>query len=169
MLKIATMIIAIVLAYAGLFSLANIMTPRFMMGETINSLFGMATDKDKQIAVMKSLEFGQRIMGVIGLIIVIFGFVVLFLGFWRAKKWAWWTFLIASVISCIWALIYPLWGLIFQGLIIAFRSNTFYQAIALAVFLVGLSIPINSFFKKKTNSEADKAESEISQSEEIEL
>ncbi len=163
MLKIATLIIAIVLAYAGLFCLANIITPRFMMGETINSLFGMATDKDKQIDVMKSLEFGQKIMGVIGLIIVIFGFIVLFIGFWRAKKWAWWTFLIASVISGIWALIYPLWGLIFQGLIVAFRSNTFYQAITLVIFLIGLSMPINSFFKKK-NSETDKTESEISQS-----
>ena len=152
MLKIASVITAIVLAYAGLFSFMNVIAPRFMMGGAINSLLGIATDNNKQIEAMETLELGQRIMGAIGLVAVIIGFAVLFIGFYRAKIWAWWVLLVGGVISCIWGLIYPLWGLIFRGLIIAFRSNILYQLIVFAVFLVGLSIPINSFFKKDINS-----------------
>jgi hypothetical protein len=156
MLKLGAFILSIVLVYSGLFSMLNIIAPRFMMSDTINSLIGIGTDDSKKVEAMKSLEFGQRIMGGIGLVIVFLGFIVLFTGFWRSKKWAWWTFLVTGVISCIWGLIYQLWGLMFQGIILALKSNVIFQSIAVAVLMIGLIIPINSFFKKEKTIETSK-------------
>jgi len=149
MAKLGAFIIAIVLIYSSFFSVLNIIAPRFMMGDTVNSLIGIGADDAKKVATMKSLEFGQKIMGSIGLVISFCGFIILITGFWRGKKWAWWMFLISGVTSYIWGLVYQLWGLIFQGLTMAIKSSIIFQSIAIIALMIGLSISVNSFFKKE--------------------
>ena len=123
MLRVAVIILAIVVAYAGVFSIINIIMPRAMMGTVFESMTGMTFEGIRDSEHLEKLESGQRIMGILGLIAAVAGAITLCLGFRKARRWAWWAFLFAGVFAWFWGLVYQIWGLIFEGITISVRSS----------------------------------------------
>ena len=152
-MKIAVIILAIVMAYASVFSLINIITPGTMMGDVFRTMTGKAFDDIQDPEYLKKLESGQRIMGVFGLVTALAGLVILFLGFRRGHKWTWWFLLFGGCIAWLWGLIYQIWGLIFVGIIIAVRSSILFQSIIMLLFLVGFLIIFRTIFRKGREQE----------------
>ena len=148
MLRVAVIILAVVVAYAGIFSIVNIIVPKAMMGDVFESMTGKAFEEIRDSEHLKKLETGQRVMGIFGLIIALAGAIALYFGFRKAHRWAWWAFLFAGIFSWLWGLLYQIWGLIFEGVIIAVKSSILLQSIAMLLLLVGLFVPFSMFFAK---------------------
>jgi len=155
MLKAAVIILAVVLAYAGIFSLVNIIRPRTMMGSVFETMTGKAFEEIRDSDYLRKLENGQRIMGVFGLLIATAGTLALCLGFRRTRRWAWWAFLFTGVFAWLWALVYQIWGLIFEGIITSIKSSILFQSIAMILLIVGLFLPFRLFFAKAPKSEKE--------------
>lgn len=162
MLKFAMVILVLALLYAAVFSLMNIMAPRFMMGSVFNTITVNALDKAEYAEYFHRIEYGQRIMGLFGLVVSLCGFILLFIGFRRSKKWAWWTFLFVGLFAFLWGMIYQLWGIIYHSVIISFNSNIPFHGIAILVFMAGLFIPVRSFFAKGVKKGSAGAGSNVS-------
>lgn len=148
MLRVAVIIMAIVVAYAGIFSIFNIITPGTMMGEVFESMTGKAFEDMRDSDYLKKLENKQRIMGVFGLIFSVAGALTLCLGFRKGRRWAWWAFLFAGIFAWLWGLVYQIWGLIFEGITISVRSSILLQSLSMILLLVGLLVPFTIFFAK---------------------
>ena len=145
MLKVAVIVLIVMLAYAGIYSLMTIIAPNLMMGSTFKAATGKALDS--QDPDFKVLLGGQRLAGVFALTTVISGFFVLFAGFRKAQKWAWWAFLVVAGIAWLWGLI--------SSITIVDKMNMILYIIGTVIFLVGLLLPIKEFFVKgaeKTDS-----------------
>lgn len=82
MLKVGTIILIIMLAYAVAYSVIGIIEPK--------------------------LTTGNRNTGVYALTTAISGFFILFAGFQKAQKWAWLAFLVVGGIAWLWGLIYSI-------------------------------------------------------------
>ena len=155
MLRVAFIILAVVVLYAGVFSIPNITMPRAMVGSVFESMTGKAFEDIRDSEHLKKLETGQRVMGVFGLIIAVAGAIVLYFGYRKACRWAWWAFLFAGIFAWLWGLVYQIWGLIFEGIIIAVKSSILLQSIAMLLLLVGLFVPFGLFFAKSAERRTD--------------
>ena len=141
MMRIAVLILVIMLAYAGIYSLMSIFVPKLVM----ESIFSAITDKPlssiQDAGYLKALLGRQMHTGIYALTTVIAGFFVLFAGFQKAQKWGWWGFLIVGGIAWLWGLIY--------SIVIADNFNIIFMLIGTVLLLVGLFLPFKSFFGKK--------------------
>jgi len=141
MMRIAVLILVIMLAYAGIYSLMSIFVPKLVM----ESIFSAITDKPlsgiQDAGYLKALSGRQMHAGIYALTTVIAGFFVLFAGFQKAQKWGWWGFLIVGGIAWLWGLIY--------SIVIADNFNIIFMLIGTVLLLVGLFLPFKAFFGKK--------------------
>jgi len=145
MLKVATIILVIMLAYAGIYSIMSLIAPKVMMGSAFQSMTGETLESIQNPAYLKALLGGQRNMGLFALTTVISGFFVLFAGFRKGEKWAWWAFLVVGGLAWLWGLI--------NAIIIVDKVNLPMEIIGMVIFLVGLLIPVKVFFAKETQAE----------------
>ena len=151
MLRVAVVILVIMLAYGGIFSLMNIIVPKAIMGSVLKATTGKTPDNAQDDGYAEALKFGQRNGGLFGLVTSISGFFILFAAFRKAQKWAWWAFLIVA--SIIW-----LWALVYQGIVIGDKMNIPFAAIGIVLFLVGILIPIKAFFGKEAEEAPQEAQ-----------
>jgi len=140
MLKVAVIILIIMLAYGGIYSLMSIIVPKVMMKSAFAATTGKTLDNARDDGYMKALTGGRRNHGLYALTTTIAGFFVLFAGFRKAQKWAWWAFLVVGGIAWLWSLVY--------AIIIVDKVAIPFTAIGMVMFLVGLLIPIKAFFGK---------------------
>jgi len=145
MLKVATIILVIMLAYAGIYSIMSLIAPKVMMGSAFQSVTGETLESIQNPGYLKALLGGQRNMGLFALTTVISGFFVLFAGFRKGEKWAWWAFLVVGGLAWLWGLI--------NAIIIVDKVNLPMEIIGMVIFLVGLLIPVKVFFAKETQAE----------------
>jgi hypothetical protein len=140
MLKVAVVILVIMLAYGGVYSLMNIFVPKAPLKSAFESATGKTLDSiaGADAHYLKALVMSQRYMGVYALCTTIAGLFVLFAAFSKAKKWAWWNMLIVGGI--IW-----LWGLIYSAAI-GSTMNLVMHIIGIVLLILGLIIPIKEFF-----------------------
>jgi hypothetical protein len=82
-----------------------------------------------------------RHMGVFGLCISIAMFFVLFNGFKKGQKWAWWAFLVVAGIAWLYGLVTQ----IGEG----DMMNLIGHVIGIVLWLIGILLPIKVFFPKK--------------------
>ena len=141
MLKVAVIVLIVMLAYAGVYSLMSVIVPRVMMGSTFTAITGKALDSIQDAGYLKALSGRQRNVGLYALTTVIAGFFFLFVGFQKAQRWAWCGLLVVGSIAWLWGLIY--------SLVIGDKVNSLLMAIGMVIFLVGLLIPIKEFFGKE--------------------
>ncbi|MHC4105495.1 MAG: hypothetical protein ACYSR9_11180 [Planctomycetota bacterium] len=141
MVKIATIIFIVMLAYAGAYSIGNLVVPQVF----VSSSFQIIADeelKDVQNKGYVEAYLGMsRTSSMFALVTVIAGFFILFGAFRKKEKWAWWGFLIGAGIAWI-------WGVAFSIVI----GDTFYltlQLIGLVLLIVGILLPVKAFFGKK--------------------
>ena len=140
MLKVAVVILVIMLAYGGIYSLMNVFVPKVPLKDTFEASTGKTLDSitEADAHYLKALLMGQRYMGVYAFCTVISGLFILFAAFGKAKKWAWWSMLIVGGI--IW-----LWGLIYSAAI-GSTMNLIMHIIGIILLLLGVLIPIKVFF-----------------------
>jgi len=142
MLKASVIILTIMLAYAAIYSLMAIITPKAVMESVIQASIGKTIDNARNDGYLKALTFIVIHLGSLALAGVIAYFFILFIGFRKAQRWAWFALLIACGIG--WLI-----GLILN-IVIGNMMNIILQGIGVVLFLVGLLLPVKSFFGKKT-------------------
>ena len=144
MLKVAVVILVIMLAYGGVYSLMNIFVPKMPLKSTFEAATGKTLDSiaEADAHYLKALVMSQRYMGVYALCCTIAGLFILFAAFAKAKKWAWWSMLIVGGI--IW-----LWGLIYSAAI-GSTMNLIMHIIGIVLLILGLVIPIKAFSEGAT-------------------
>jgi len=147
MMKTAVIILEVMLAYAAVYSLMCIITPEVMMASSLNAATGKTTDNARADGYLKDLVVDQINAGTFAFATVISGVFVLFAGFRKVQRWAWYAFLVVGGIA--W-----LRGLIIS-IAIADRMNLLFQIIGMVIFLVGLLIPVRAFFAKAAEKPAE--------------
>lgn len=141
MLKVAVVILIVVHVYAGLYCLTTIVAPKKMLESTFEAVTGKALDTLQDADHLKVMTNRNRKTGFYALISVIFSFFVLFTGFQKAEKWAWWCFLIGGGIAWLGGLI--------DYIVLGSKMHIVLQAIGTAAFLVGILLPVKVFFAKE--------------------
>ena len=138
MLKVAVVILIVMHVFAGIVALAVLVAPSTMLRSTFKAITGKALDSVQDDDLMKVILNRQRMVGFYALISVIFSFFVLFAGFRKAQKWAWWCFLIAAGIAWLGGLI--------NFIVIGSLMYILIFAIGTALLLVGILLPVKVFF-----------------------
>ena len=150
MLKVAVIILIVMLAYAGIYSLMTAIAPKVIMGSFFKAITGKTFDSVTDAGYLKALSLSHRYMGVYALVTVIFGFFILFIGFRKAQIWAWWSILVGGGIMWLWGLIITI--------VIVDTVNLIGHIIGMVLFLVGLLLPIKDFFAKATEEAPQEAQ-----------
>ena len=133
-LRIAVIILGVLLACAGILSLA-----KFVSEARTSRSLNNAKDAD----CLEELRVMRREMAGLQLAIVAAGFFILFGGFLKAQKWAWYAFAVVG-------------GEVFIDVSVlrivkdAAKADITFSTIGVAMLIAGMLIPTNIFFPKKT-------------------
>jgi hypothetical protein len=138
MLKIGVVILTILLIYSGVYVIMAIFTPKTVAKGAFKTITGKELDSVQDAGYLKALIDRQRSLGVFALTSVISCFFILFVGFRKAQRWAWWAFLFVSGIGYLWGIIH--------NIVNADTLNIVLMAVGLAILLLGLLIPVKAFF-----------------------
>ncbi len=141
MLKAAVAILTVTLAYAAIYSLTAIITPSAVMESVIQASIGKTIDNARDDGYLKALTVIVIHLGSLALAGVIADFFILYTGFRNAQRWAWFALLIAGGVAWLSGLI--------LNIAIGNAMNIILQGIGVLMFLVGLFLPVKSFFVKK--------------------
>jgi hypothetical protein len=145
MLKAAVIILVIMLAYGGVYSLMSIIAPKVTIKSTLEARAGKTISDAESDGYLSALTGIQRHQGAFALTTTIAGFFVLFAGYRKAQKWAWWSFLIVGGIAWLWGLI--------STIVIGDNMNMILHVVGMVIFLVGILIPIKAFFGKEAGAQ----------------
>ena len=140
MLRVSVIILIVMLAYAGIYSLMNSIAPKVIMGNSFKAITGKTFDSVTDVGYLKTLSISHRYMGVYALVTVILGFFILFAAFRKAQTWAWWSMLIGGGIMWLWGLI--------NTIAIVDVVNLIGHIIGIVLLLVGVLLPVKVFFAK---------------------
>lgn len=141
MVKTATAILLIGLLFSGVYGLLITFNPRMFAEKTLDARAGKTLADVGDVGVADTIVAQTRHMGVFAVCITIAMFFVLFQGFKKAQKWAWWAFLFVGGIAYV-------YGLIVQ-VIEKDMFNMFLHIVGTALILIGLVVPLKEFFGKK--------------------
>ena len=136
MLKTAATILLIGLLFGALYSVVVIVSPQTVAGDRFK-----ARAELQGPVVLKALFDEVRQMGVFALGAVIGAFFILFAGFKKGQKWAWWALLVMGIVCWVYGLV--------RFVLICDTKNLIGFAIGTALWLIGLLLPIKVFFAKK--------------------
>ncbi len=142
MLKTATSVLLIGMLFAALYSLAIIVSPQTFANSTLEARAETKLENIQDQGAAETLIVEMRHMGVLALTTSIAMFFVLFTGFKKGQKWAWWAFLFVGGIA--W-----LYGLVMQ-ISEGDKMNLVGHVIGTALWLIGILLPLKAFFPKKT-------------------
>jgi len=154
MLKVAVIILAVGTIYAGIYSLMGIIAPEMMVQSAFEAITGKTLDSVQDADYLGALSHEVRLEGLYALTAVIFSFAILFAGFRKAQRWAWWAFLVGGGIAWLWGLI--------DAIVIGNKLHIPLQAIGVVLFLVGILLPVKVFFGK----EAEETPQEVHETQE---
>ncbi len=141
MLKPATAILFIGVLFAALYSLLIVVSPQTVANSTLKARADTSLENIQDQGAGEAILVYARHMGVFGFCISIAMFFVLFAGFKKGQKWAWWAFLIVAGI----AWLYGLGTQIGEG----DKMNLMGHVIGTGLWLIGILLPIKAFFPKK--------------------
>ena len=137
MVKISTVILIVAFALAAGYSLVSIVVPTFVLEEDFRAITGKSYQDVLPPEAVRVSVSHIRHMEVFGLTTTIAGFFILFGGFRKGEKWAWWAMLVVGIIAR---------G--YGAVINLLNGNTFDSAVflvGLVVFLVALFLPVKKF------------------------
>lgn len=140
MLKVGTILLAIGLIFSGLYGLILAVSPGTLAGKTVE-VRGETLDAVKDTPAGQAFIVQTRQLGVEVACLSICAFFVLFAGFSKGAKWAWWAFLIVGGIGWIYGLITQ----ILEGDML----NMTLHIIGIVILVFGLLLPVKEFFAKK--------------------
>ena len=142
MLKVSVVILTVMLAFSAVYSVLTIVTPAFVVGESYKAVTGKSIDSIQDADYVRVLLGTGRHLGAFALASTLAGVFFLYGAFRHAEAWSWWAVLVVGVIS--WG-----WGLV-NNFIMGATMNAVMHAAGSLVYLIGLVLPIGSFFGKKT-------------------
>jgi len=140
MLKVAVIILVIVFGYSAVISLMGLIIPRVAMGSILKAVTGETLDNVQNTAYLKAIKVSVMSSAVFAVSGTIVSFFILFTGFRKAQRWAWWALLIGGCVSGIGGGILPI--------SIGDKVYSLIFIIGVVIFLVGIFLPIKEFFGK---------------------
>ena len=140
MLKVGTILLAIGIAFSGVYGLLIAISPGTIAGSTLEA-HGETLEAVKDTGAGQAFIVQSRHVGVFAVCISIAMFFVLFNAFNKGAKWAWWTILLVGGIGWIYGLI----AQILEGDML----NMILHIIGIVVMAFGLLLPVKEFFAKK--------------------
>jgi hypothetical protein len=141
MLKTASAILLVGLLFGTAYTLVIIVSPQTVANSTLQARADMSLENVQDKGAAETIVTYARHMGVFGLTTNIAMFFVLFVGFKKAQKWAWWAFLFTGGIAWIFGLVTQ----IGEG----DKMNMIGHVIGIGLWLIGILLPIKVFFGKK--------------------
>ena len=141
MLKTSTTVLFIGMLFAALYSLAIIVSPQTFANSTLEARAETKLENIQDQGAAEAIVVQTRHMGVFALTTSIAMLFVLFIGFKKGQKWAWWAFLFVGGIA--W-----LYGLVMQ-ISEGDMMNLVGHLIGTGLWLIGILLPIKAFFPKK--------------------
>jgi lysylphosphatidylglycerol synthetase-like protein (DUF2156 family) len=136
MLKTGTMILLIGLLFGALYSIVVLVSPQTVTSSRIN-----ASAEMQNPVVAKAYYDEARHLGAFALTATIGALFILFAGFKKGQKWAWWAVLCMGIFGWVYGLV--------RFIIIGDAKNLIGFAIGTALWLIGLLLPIGVFFPRK--------------------
>jgi uncharacterized membrane protein len=140
MLKTGTFILGIAMVFCLVYSLLLVFNPELIAESTLEARTGETFASVQETDVADVIIVQSRHLGVFAFTTTIALIFILFVGFRKGEKWAWWAFLVTGII---------VWG---YGLIVQLSEgdvmNTILHLIGAGLLLLGLLIPIKEFFVK---------------------
>ena len=140
MLRVAVIILAIMFGYSAVISLMDLIIPRVAMGSILKAVTGETLDSVQNAGYLKAIKLGVTSSGVFALSGTIVSFFILFTGFRKAQRWAWWALLIGGCVSGIGGGILPI--------SIGDKVYSLIFIIGVVIFLIGIFLPVKVFFAK---------------------
>ena len=98
MLKVSVVILTVMLAFAGLYSIAVFAVPAFFAAEGFEAVTGESLDSISA-GYVRVLLTAERHVGAFAIAATASGFFFLFGGFRKGESWSWWALLILGLIS----------------------------------------------------------------------
>jgi len=141
MLRLAVLILLVMLIYAGLYSVISIIKPEVIVGSTVKGAVSKSLEDAQRDGYLNAFLALCRGAGIFGLAATISGIFILLTGFRKARKWAWFAFLIGGGIAWLGGLI--------LAIFISDFLNTFIRLIGTGISVLGLFLPFKAFFGKK--------------------
>jgi len=138
MLRAATIVLTVVIVFAGVYAVLTIALPDIIEGVTFEAVTGESLDGLQAAGYARPYLIIARHEGLFALTTVIPTGFILYHGFRRKQRWAWWAILLTSCLG--WG-----WGLVdssLHGAVI----NAVPHAAGLVLILVGLFLPFREFF-----------------------
>jgi uncharacterized membrane protein HdeD (DUF308 family) len=141
MLKTASAILLIGLLFGTVYALVLIVSPQTIANSTLEARTDMKLESVQDQGAAETIIVQTRHLGIFALTTNIAMFFVLFMGFKKVQKWAWWAFLFTGGIAWIYGLIMQ----IGEG----DMMNLIGHVIGIVLWLIGILLPIKVFFPKK--------------------
>jgi hypothetical protein len=141
MLKTATAILLIGLLFGTVYSLVLIVSPQTIANSTLEARTEMKLESVQDQGAAETIVAQTRYLGVFALTTNIAAYFILFNGFKKSQKWAWWAFLVVGGIAWI-------YGVVVNGGE-GDMMNLVGNAIGTVLWLIGIVLPIKVFFPKK--------------------
>lgn len=136
MLKAASTILLVGLLFGVLYGVVVIVSPQTVVSSRLK------TEAELQSpVVMKAYLAEARHLGCFGLAATIGALFILFAGFKKGQKWAWWAILLMGIFG--WA-----YGLV-RYIMLHDTKNLIGFAIGTVLWLIGILLPIGAFFPTK--------------------
>jgi hypothetical protein len=140
MVKVSTVIIAVLLALSSAYSIAVLIAPAMVLEGDFRAMTGGSYQGVLEPDAVRVSLVHIRHMEVFAISAVISAFFILFAGFRKGQRWAWWAMLILGAIA---------WGYgTVLNLVIGNMFDFATFLVGLVVHMVALFLPIKAFFVK---------------------
>ncbi len=140
MVKISTVILFVLLVLAAAYSIVLIVVPTMVLEGDFQAITGKSYKEFLAPEAMRVSVAHIRHMMVFDIVIIAAALFILFAGFRKAERWAWWAMLVVGAIA---------WG--YGAVVNVLNGNTLdsvVHLVGLVVFLVALFLPIRKFMAR---------------------
>ncbi len=141
MLKTATIILIVLMIFAGLYGILLVVSPETVANSTLEARSGRTFELLEDQDAAETILVQTRHLGVFALATTIAVFFILLTGFKKGEQWAWWALVVVGGIS--WG-----YGLIMQ-ILEKDMMNLILHLVGIALLLIGVLLPLKAFFPKK--------------------
>ena len=137
MVRVSTVILFVLFVLAAGYSIMAIFAPAIVLEADFQAITGKSYEEILSPEALRVSVSHIRHMEVFAVTTIVAGFFILFAGFRKAERWAWWAMLVVGIIA---------WG--YGAVINVLNGNRIDSAVflvGLVVFLVALFLPIKKF------------------------
>jgi len=136
LLKTGTTILLIGILFGGLYSIVTLVSPQTVMDARVKAI------PELQNPVAAGAYYDEaRHTGAEALAAVIGALFILFVGFKKGQRWAWWAILCMGIFSWVYGQV--------RFIVIWDKKNIIGFPIGILLWLIGILLPIKTFFPKK--------------------